>query len=133
MDPVWATASQIAQAVEDLVRLPDEAGHHERPLQMTRLGYVSVSGCRASLSLLERLAYGRDEVRARVQAFVQRMLASGSPIQSVHYLDVRQSMKNGGGPACLRLRVMLVPHTSPGSMRTTRIPKRLISMRNASV
>ncbi len=25
----------------------------------------------------------------------------------MHYLDVRESMKNGGGPACLRLRVVL--------------------------
>lgn len=28
-------------------------------------------------------------------------------IHTVHYLDVRESMKNGGGPACLRLRVVL--------------------------
>src|SRR5439155_240723 len=28
-------------------------------------------------------------------------------IKSVHYVDVRQSMKNGGGPACLRLSVEL--------------------------
>jgi succinylarginine dihydrolase len=27
----------------------------------------------------------------------------------VDYLDVRQSMSNGGGPACLRLRVVLSP------------------------
>jgi succinylarginine dihydrolase len=25
----------------------------------------------------------------------------------VNYVDVRQSMRNGGGPACLRLRVVL--------------------------
>ncbi len=28
-----------------------------------------------------------------------------NPITEVHYLDLRQSMRNGGGPACLRLRV----------------------------
>ena len=28
-------------------------------------------------------------------------------MRSVHYADVRQSMHNGGGPACLRLRVPL--------------------------
>jgi succinylarginine dihydrolase len=28
-----------------------------------------------------------------------------NPITAVHYLDLRQSMNNGGGPACLRLRV----------------------------
>lgn len=30
-----------------------------------------------------------------------------NPIQTVYYLDVRESMRNGGGPACLRLRVPL--------------------------
>lgn len=28
-----------------------------------------------------------------------------NPIHSVHYLDLKQSMRNGGGPACLRLRI----------------------------
>ncbi len=30
---------------------------------------------------------------------------SSNPIEEVHYVDLRQSMNNGGGPACLRLRV----------------------------
>lgn len=30
-----------------------------------------------------------------------------SPIYQVHYLDLNQSMRNGGGPACLRMRVVL--------------------------
>ncbi len=30
-----------------------------------------------------------------------------NPIQRVHAINLRQSMKNGGGPACLRLRVVL--------------------------
>jgi succinylarginine dihydrolase len=42
------------------------------------------------------------------RAFLSRVLASGGPVTQVHYLDVRQSMHNGGGPACLRLRVPLV-------------------------
>lgn len=29
------------------------------------------------------------------------------PIGSIHYFDLNQSMQNGGGPACLRLRVVL--------------------------
>ncbi len=33
--------------------------------------------------------------------------ASDIPISAVHYLDVRESMQNGGGPACLRLRVVM--------------------------
>ncbi|MEC8491124.1 MAG: N-succinylarginine dihydrolase, partial [Pseudomonadota bacterium] len=30
-----------------------------------------------------------------------------TPIKSVNYFDVKQSMRNGGGPACLRLRVAM--------------------------
>lgn len=37
--------------------------------------------------------------------FCERLVASNGPIGRVDYVDVRQSMKNGGGPACLRLRV----------------------------
>jgi succinylarginine dihydrolase len=32
-----------------------------------------------------------------------------NPISQVHVFDLRQSMNNGGGPACLRLRVVLTP------------------------
>lgn len=39
--------------------------------------------------------------------FLDRLLSSGTPIEAVHFVDVRQSMNNGGGPACLRLRVVL--------------------------
>lgn len=39
--------------------------------------------------------------------YVDDLLASGGPITQAEYLDVRQSMRNGGGPACLRLRVVL--------------------------
>ena len=45
--------------------------------------------------------------RESVRAYVEELIAADNPISAVHYLDVRQSMKNGGGPACLRLRVVL--------------------------
>jgi len=32
-----------------------------------------------------------------------------NPIETVRYFDLRESMRNGGGPACLRLRVVLRP------------------------
>ena len=41
------------------------------------------------------------------KAFVDEVLAGDNPIVQAHYLDLRQSMANGGGPACLRLRVVL--------------------------
>lgn len=43
----------------------------------------------------------------RARAFLDKVVAAGGPVRAVHYLDVRQSMHNGGGPACLRLRVLL--------------------------
>ena len=47
----------------------------------------------------------RDNPRSH--AVAQRIAASNGPIGRVQYVDVRQSMANGGGPACLRLRVVL--------------------------
>ncbi len=41
------------------------------------------------------------------KAYCDKLIASNGPIGNVIYVDVRQSMRNGGGPACLRLRVVL--------------------------
>ncbi|WP_340586872.1 N-succinylarginine dihydrolase [Erythrobacter alti] len=46
-----------------------------------------------------------------VWKWLQDMLASNGPIRNVKVVDVRQSMANGGGPACLRLRVVADPAT----------------------
>ena len=43
--------------------------------------------------------------------WLQRHLASNGAIRRVEVVDVRQSMANGGGPACLRLRVVADPAT----------------------
>jgi succinylarginine dihydrolase len=47
----------------------------------------------------------REDPRAR--AFLQRVVGSDGPIKTVHHLDLRESMENGGGPACLRQRIVL--------------------------
>ena len=44
---------------------------------------------------------------ASTREYLKNLPTSSSPIHSCHFIDVRQSMKNGGGPACLRLRVVL--------------------------
>jgi succinylarginine dihydrolase len=41
------------------------------------------------------------------RAFLERVASGDNPVKAVHYRDVRQSMHNGGGPACLRLRVAM--------------------------
>lgn len=48
---------------------------------------------------------------ASVWAYCESMMASNGPIREVIPVDVRQSMANGGGPACLRLRVVCDPAT----------------------
>jgi succinylarginine dihydrolase len=47
----------------------------------------------------------RESPRAR--AFLERVVAESGVVRRVEYVDVNQSMSNGGGPACLRLRVGL--------------------------
>lgn len=42
-----------------------------------------------------------------VWAWLQQMINSGGPINELLVFDLKQSMQNGGGPACLRLRVAL--------------------------
>jgi succinylarginine dihydrolase len=44
-----------------------------------------------------------------VSGWLDALLAGNGPIRDVIPVDVRQSMANGGGPACLRLRVVAAP------------------------
>lgn len=44
---------------------------------------------------------------ATVSSYLEQLTGRGTPIRQVHYFDVKQSMQNGGGPACLRLRVAM--------------------------
>jgi len=43
--------------------------------------------------------------------WLQAHVAGNGPIRRLEVVDVRQSMANGGGPACLRLRVVADPAT----------------------
>ena len=53
-----------------------------------------------------------------VAIYLDELVASKGPIDEVLVFDLRESMKNGGGPACLRLRVVLTEEeraaTAPG-------------------
>ncbi|QEG23484.1 N-succinylarginine dihydrolase [Mariniblastus fucicola] len=50
-----------------------------------------------------------QEVEETETAFkcAQRLVEDDCPIDEVQFFDLRQSMNNGGGPACLRLRVVV--------------------------
>lgn len=45
--------------------------------------------------------------QANVWRYLNDMLAQDNPVNELRVFDLRESMSNGGGPACLRLRVVL--------------------------
>ncbi len=51
------------------------------------------------------------EANERVWSWLSEMVAGNGPIRELVPVDVRESMANGGGPACLRLRVVAAPAT----------------------
>lgn len=67
---------------------------------------------------------------ARTHAFIQKLLADGV-ISHAHFVDLRESMRNGGGPACLRLRVVLTEEelaaTQPGVLFDDALHERLVA------
>ena len=64
-----------------------------------------------------------------VWTYLQELVAGNGPIRKLFPVDVRQSMANGGGPACLRLRVVADPaKVDPRFMAT---PHKLDEIANA--
>lgn len=60
------------------------------------------------MSNMRLLAPIECEENSAVRGALARIMEdTANPINQVSYVDVRQSMSNGGGPACLRLRVVL--------------------------
>ena len=47
----------------------------------------------------------------RVWRWLETMVAGNGPIRKLVTVNVRESMANGGGPACLRLRIVADPAT----------------------
>ena len=66
----------------------------------------------------------------RACAVIERLVSGPGPIAAVHYVDLRQSMRNGGGPACLRLRVELTDaeraRMETGTLLTDALHARLV-------
>jgi len=54
---------------------------------------------------------GEARANPRVWGWLQEHVAGNGPIRRLKVVDVRESMANGGGPACLRLRVVADPAT----------------------
>jgi succinylarginine dihydrolase len=53
------------------------------------------------------IAPSESQASPAARRFLERVVAEPNPVRDVLYVDVNGSMNNGGGPACLRLRVRL--------------------------
>ena len=62
---------------------------------------------------------------------IQRLISEDNPVDRVEFFDLRQSMNNGGGPACLRLRVVLTEEQQArmhqGVILTTELYEQLVA------
>ncbi|STX29262.1 succinylarginine dihydrolase [Legionella beliardensis] len=57
------------------------------------------------------IAPSECEINSQVRQFIAELITDkNNPINQVYFLDLKQSMRNGGGPACLRLRVPLTTY-----------------------
>jgi len=66
-----------------------------------------------------------------VKAYLEQLTQSNdSPIKRVEFFDVKQSMRNGGGPACLRLRVALNDEEIAGANQNCLMSEKLFSRLN---
>ncbi|WP_064607698.1 N-succinylarginine dihydrolase [Photobacterium sp. J15] len=72
-----------------------------------------------------------DECRenGKVWTYVQQLVAENRGVDRVEVFDLKQSMANGGGPACLRLRVVLTDEerqaVNPATLMNDRLFDRL--------
>jgi succinylarginine dihydrolase len=55
-----------------------------------------------------------EETASTREYLVNAVADPGNPIGAVETMDLRESMRNGGGPACLRLRVVMTPAERAG-------------------
>lgn len=87
------------------VRVPSEAVSLEDAVASYLFNSQLLSNPDGSMTLV---VPGECQEREAVWRTIQDLLLAGhNPIGEVIVKDVKQSMRNGGGPACLRLRVVL--------------------------
>jgi succinylarginine dihydrolase len=91
---------EIVEVPDSVVSLPDAIRSYLFNAQLVTLP----DGGGMALILPEE---ARDT--PNVWAWLEAMAAGNGPIRKLFVVDVRQSMANGGGPACLRLRIVADP------------------------
>lgn len=77
------------------------------------------------------LVPGECEREPSVWHYLQSLLSDANGIDQLEVADLRQSMANGGGPACLRLRVVLTPAQQRAVNQHTLLTPQLASQLDA--
>jgi len=79
------------------------------------------------------IAPGECRENQRVKNYLDSVIADDNPINKVEIYDVKQSMQNGGGPACLRQRIVLTDTEISASNQSVYINDTLFNTLNAWV
>ena len=100
------------QLSQHLTFIPLAVSHNNVPLEDAIKSYLFNSQLLAApngdMNKMHLIAPSECAENASVNKYLERLLEDHKqPIRSVEFVDVRESMSNGGGPACLRLRVVL--------------------------
>ena len=105
------TIRQIRQRFEAITQTQlyvVEIGNHELPVADAVESYLFNSQIVTRPDGTMSLICPSDcEKIPAARACTEKIIKLDNPISEVYFLDLRQSMNNGGGPACLRLRVAL--------------------------
>jgi succinylarginine dihydrolase len=91
-----------------------EISDHDLPLKDAISSYLFNSQILTKPVGMLLLAPIECQSNARAHAVIENIMSSHSPINEISYFDVSQSMANGGGPACLRLRMILTDQEVAG-------------------
>jgi succinylarginine dihydrolase len=98
-----ALRSSLGEAFTSIV-VPEREVSLERAVATYVFNSQLITRAEGGMLLVAPAECLEDEI---VAAYLQRLIADEGPIRELRVFDLRQSMRNGGGPACLRLRVVL--------------------------
>ena len=108
----WLDQESVYQNIQNvfdktpfhIIEVPDEKISVKRAVSAYLFNSQILSIDDENMMLIVPAECQQDNV---VWSYLERLVATENPISEIKVFDLRQSMNNGGGPACLRLRVVL--------------------------
>lgn len=92
----------ILEVSDDELPLPEAISTY---LFNSQLVPVSSSGVGGELDELAMISPTEVRDHPQARATAERLIHAGTRLKHLHFVELNESMRNGGGPACLRLRV----------------------------